>query len=794
MEVLGNKDCLLFCIIRVYYRKLRKTLRYMHTIGIDFGTTKTLVSRIKERTGEAKTIRLGQGTDHIPTAVYIDDAGGVYYGDDADMRMGDPTGVYLNDFKMQLGNSTPLYMGTGADGQLIKYGAYDLVVLFLRHILQRTQTTVFAGQSVTRAVITRPVEFSPSACEQLRQAAQEAGFESVELITEPEAAGLAFCCLNDEEVFERSALVVDWGGGTLDFALITRDGARVRTHGDLTGGKMHAGGVSFDLKIWKHVQPFLAQNGSRASDAVFLMPQICKQKEKLSAAESVTMHLRAAQGGYPPIELTRAEFNSLIAEDVEAAAAEVLELMARIPATYAPEKLLLVGGTCLIPYVREKLQEICKLPAVAWHLSREAVALGAALWDAPLSLQPPVPQQLLPAQAPAQPQARPAIQEVKAPLPQPPDSKEIAKTMVPSLVQRTFAKRPAKRKAVWVAAALLLGGVAVGVYMLMAEPAVRPEAVAAPENPQSAQEKAVQALAARQIKEQDYARSLGAAVDAGDVDTAVLLLQAGADAGGVDAEGNTLLHRAAQAGNAQMVRVLLQHPQTAVLTCNHAGLTASAVASAAGFADCAAQIRHQEQGFAAAQLQQLGMVESAYPFAMLYASAYGYADILAYLLAVGADAHVTDNMRYTPLHFAAANGHADCVAMLLNAGVNINAESFWGKTPLQCAQERRQTEVVEQLRLAGATLKDAGAEPESAAGLLSLVHQQELLPALDDNAPPITPLILTVMADKPEKLREMIDFWGGLDIVDATGQTAIQHATRLQRQQCLEILQNCTNL
>ena len=41
----------------------------MHTIGIDFGTSKTLVSRIDAETGKPVTIRLGQGTDYLPTSV-----------------------------------------------------------------------------------------------------------------------------------------------------------------------------------------------------------------------------------------------------------------------------------------------------------------------------------------------------------------------------------------------------------------------------------------------------------------------------------------------------------------------------------------------------------------------------------------------------------------------------------------------------------------------------------------------------------------------------------------------------
>lgn len=97
----------------------------MHTIGIDFGTTKTLVSYIKSRTGEAETVRLGQGTDHISTSVFIKDNGEMLFGDEADDRLTEADGVYLRGFKMSLGNSTPVYVQMNDEGELIQYMAAE---------------------------------------------------------------------------------------------------------------------------------------------------------------------------------------------------------------------------------------------------------------------------------------------------------------------------------------------------------------------------------------------------------------------------------------------------------------------------------------------------------------------------------------------------------------------------------------------------------------------------------------------------------------------------------------------
>ena len=356
----------------------------MHTIGIDFGTTKTLVSRIVAETGRPETVRLGQGKDHITTSVFIMNTGEMVFGDEADDRMADPDGVYLRGFKMSLGSSTPVHVQMNSEGEMTLYKASDIVMHFMRYIRTRVQNTVFAGDPVTRAIITRPVEFSPARCEELRQAAIAAGFEEVELTTEPEAAGLAFCRLNDVNAFRHSALIIDWGGGTLDIAHVTREGDRIITHPEYTAGDMTMGGELFDELLWKHVESTLQEKGISHLNHISSLPVIRKNKEKLSFSTNTTLHLSHKNGTCPPIELSRSFFERLISNSLTKAANKIKQLLARIPDADKPEKLLLVGGSCRIPYIQRRLEKASQLPAVSWHLSREAVALGAALWNFPV--------------------------------------------------------------------------------------------------------------------------------------------------------------------------------------------------------------------------------------------------------------------------------------------------------------------------------------------------------------------------------------------------------------------------
>ena len=348
-----------------------------HSIGIDFGTTKTLVSHINPQTGVAETIRLGRGCDYVPSSVYVEANGHFLFGDDADDLVEDETGVYLRGFKMKLGSSTPLHMCMGGSGMRM-LTAKDLVYEYLRYIKHLVEEKAFMGESVTKAVITRPVNFTPAQSEELKHAAQAAGFSNVEFTSEPEAAGLAFCRLQSAHAFKGNALVVDWGGGTLDFALVSRKGDTVSTHRSHTDGDTTMGGEVFDERLWMYVNMEMKKQGV-SLNPVAMLPKVRSGKEQLSARDSINLRLSHPQG-VTTLPLARNVFNCMIASDVDKAVEKAKTLLKNIPAALKPEMLLLVGGSSQIPLIKEKLEKACALPAKYWANSREAVALGAALW------------------------------------------------------------------------------------------------------------------------------------------------------------------------------------------------------------------------------------------------------------------------------------------------------------------------------------------------------------------------------------------------------------------------------
>lgn len=174
-------------------------------IGIDFGTSKTLLTWINPESGQPTAIRLGRGRDEIPTTVYLCEDGTLLFGDDADDNAQLDYSSYVRGFKLSLGSAIPLLVGSNK-----AYNSRQLTTEFLKHIKERCEKEAVMG-AITAAVITVPAIFSPAQKEDLLEAAKNAGFTHVELLAEPVSAGMAFCNLSPKDTFEGSIVVVDWG-------------------------------------------------------------------------------------------------------------------------------------------------------------------------------------------------------------------------------------------------------------------------------------------------------------------------------------------------------------------------------------------------------------------------------------------------------------------------------------------------------------------------------------------------------------------------------------------------------
>ena len=344
-----------------------------YSIGIDFGTTKTLVSYYDLKTGNPVYVRLGRDIDKMPTTIAITEDGTWLYGDDAEDVMTASPSRGCRDFKLKLGKSNPCLV-VKAGGKIQRFTAKDLVARFVRNLKERCEREVFHA-SVSSCVVTHPVAFTQALRRELEDAAHEAGFNEVALLAEPIAAGYAFYRYGEDRA-RTPLMVVDWGGGTVDFAMIRIEDGAVDFIPDSCDGEKDVGGRKFDEMLFGHLSWKAAQGRMAESSALDRQIRICK--ERLSR-QSVLKQVRLDDENVVfKVDVDRSEFNQIITPVVDRVVERLKKRLASCPTK--PKGLLLIGGSSAIPFIHERLQSETGFSCVEWDKAREAVSIGAAWW------------------------------------------------------------------------------------------------------------------------------------------------------------------------------------------------------------------------------------------------------------------------------------------------------------------------------------------------------------------------------------------------------------------------------
>jgi ribosomal protein L7/L12/actin-like ATPase involved in cell morphogenesis len=350
-------------------------------IGIDFGTTKTMAARFDTRSGVARTLRLGRGNDQTPTTIYFEESGQKLFGDAADDEGLTDMPNYATRFKMALGKS-----GAGRVVRGKRVPNTELVTDFLAHVRGHIESHS-VHLPVHSVVVTVPAMFGPAQHKDLQDAGREAGFSDVRLLAEPVAAALGYCNLCPEEWNGQRLLVVDWGGGTLDIALVERraDG-ELRVHDEFVCGLDDVGGEIMDDDLWQMASAGLVSAGYGRLDS---QPKehwgryrrsLREAKERLSDLQSQDIRFVLSDGSPAKVSLSRADFEEMIAPRLQKAANLVKDVHTRsIEAGHQPDFILLAGGTCRIPAVKKVIEELTGAPCKQFDYGREAIALGASV-------------------------------------------------------------------------------------------------------------------------------------------------------------------------------------------------------------------------------------------------------------------------------------------------------------------------------------------------------------------------------------------------------------------------------
>ncbi len=243
----------------------------------------------------------------------------------------------------------------------------------------------YLGEEVTDAVITVPAYFEDAQRQATKDAGKIAGLNVKRIINEPTAAALAYG-LDKEQ--EQTILVFDLGGGTFDVSILELGEGVFEVKA--TSGNNHLGGDDFDAKIveWL-VSEFKKAEGIDLSKDKMATQRLIeaaeKAKKELSTTTSTAINLpfiTADANGPKHLDLTlsRAQFNQLTADLVEATAGPVRQAMQDAGLGQGDiDQIILVGGSIRIPAIQEKVKEITGKDPNRGINPDEVVAIGAAI-------------------------------------------------------------------------------------------------------------------------------------------------------------------------------------------------------------------------------------------------------------------------------------------------------------------------------------------------------------------------------------------------------------------------------
>lgn len=212
-------------------------------IGIDFGTTTTEVSYIKDN--GVRSLKLEDGQYYIPTVLFFKSEDDYIIGHEAEKysRNQDYSEAVVRNFKLDLTSKNIKYNVVAKDGTEFSVKPQKAAQLFLNRLLQIIQPKlikIFGDKEgiIDKAVITVPALFNPVEKEAIKssllKAARNAGFNEIKVAAEPTAAAVAYSD-NENIQEEQSILVYDFGGGTFDVSVIRKSRDKfeeIETDGD----------------------------------------------------------------------------------------------------------------------------------------------------------------------------------------------------------------------------------------------------------------------------------------------------------------------------------------------------------------------------------------------------------------------------------------------------------------------------------------------------------------------------------------------------------------------------------
>ncbi|WP_428264169.1 Hsp70 family protein [Haliangium sp.] len=373
-------------------------------LGIDFGTTRTVVAGCLDGRHPVATFDLGgEYRDYVPGVAAVDEDG-VHYGWEAVARLG-RTGEHegrASTPALALRSIKRLVSTLAADEPVSELGgeisALELATGFLAHLrrllVEHSNFEPISDDEALEVEVAVPAHSSSRQRYITLEAFTRAGFTVVGMRNEPTAAAVELAYRNRTMVSRRSpkryVMIYDLGGGTFDTSAVSLEGRRFEVVA--TSGISRLGGDDFDEVIADMTLAKLgAAAGALAPGEQVALRELCREaKENLGPhSRRLMVDVAALIPDADPVILPVADIYERCEPLVQQTLACLDEVFAALPAHgidpgEARElgALYLVGGAVAFPLVARALRAAGKRSEAGERRP------GARAWGRKIQLAP----------------------------------------------------------------------------------------------------------------------------------------------------------------------------------------------------------------------------------------------------------------------------------------------------------------------------------------------------------------------------------------------------------------------
>lgn len=336
---------------------MEKSVRF----GLDFGTTNSACCYFNRERNAFDYLRFDNQTrEFFPTII-------AYRKDDDSVRyIGEMAKHYMLSSKYDVYENFKLSLGQNAEEKNGRRKSPGEVARdFLEEVINRFQEK--SGQPINNLVMTVPdiwknEEKNKIAVDHLMDLYEKLGFEAEEQVrfeSEPVSAVAYYCREVCQDAYNGFAVVVDYGGGTLDLTLCqVKEGRQIvvlRRCGDGGSGEGGCAGTAFDAAMTQRIieQYGLEKETYHPGGKNFLSLRNAFEDAKIASTKATEAALRRYYTAYD--KSSGISYDDQIAfsvtgygleEDYDVKASDIAEVFARVNAKALENALNIMKGYC----------------------------------------------------------------------------------------------------------------------------------------------------------------------------------------------------------------------------------------------------------------------------------------------------------------------------------------------------------------------------------------------------------------------------------------------------------------